>query len=278
MAIILRLLCAVNYMFADIIFQDLSQAKRIIIHMYKNKTVSLVFPAYNEEDNIATAVKDFLSLKIIDEIIVVDNNSRDTTAQKAKQAGARVVKETKQGYGFALIKGLSSAKSDIVVLAEPDGTFAADDLLRLLKLSAKYDCVVGTRTNPRYIQKGANMKMFLRLGNIALAKIMQYLYGMPSISDCGCTFRVFNRGVVKTILPHLTIGTSHFLPQTILLTHLFGFTIFELPVQYRARVGESKITGSLKKSIYVGLNMLGIILYYWSKRNTFQGLPRQRNS
>jgi hypothetical protein len=118
------------------------------------------------------------------------------------------------------------------------------------------------------------MKFFLRYGNIFLAKIMQYLYGMPSISDCGCTFRVFNRKTVDAIVPYLTVGSSHFLPQTIVLTHLSGSSIKELPVQYRVRVGESKITGSLKKSIYVGLNMLGIIIQYWSKQSDFKKLQK----
>jgi len=230
--------------------------------MYRGKKVSLVFPAYNEEKNIGAAVKDFLSIRLVDEIIVVDNNSRDNTSQIAKKAGAKVVLEKKQGYGFALRRGMKQATGDLIVLCEPDATFSAADLPRLLSLTNNYDLVMGTRTNKRFIRNGANMGLFLRLGNISVAKFTQLLYGLNGISDCGCTFRVFNKSIAEKILPHLTVGGSHFLPETVALTKLAGGKIAEIPVHYGQRVGESKITGSFSRSVQVGLNMLGIILKY----------------
>ena len=230
--------------------------------MYKRQKVSLVFPTYNEEKNIGPAVKDFLSIRLIDEIIVVDNNSRDNTSQIAKEAGAKVVLEKKQGYGFALKRGMKEATGDLIVLCEPDATFSAADLPKLLALINNYDLVMGTRTNKRFIRNGANMGLFLRLGNISVAKFTQLLYGLNNISDCGCTFRVFNKYIAEKILPHLTVGGSHFLPETVVLTKLAGGKIAEVPVHYGQRIGESKITGSFKKSIKVGINMLGIILKY----------------
>lgn len=230
--------------------------------MYKGKTVSLIFPAFNEEDNIFEAVAEFKKTNLFDEIIVVDNNSKDQTANLAKEAGAKVVKQQLQGYGFALQKGLAVAKGQLIMLAEPDGTFSAKDCKRLLQYLKNLDCVFGTRTNTDYIRPGANMKFALRTGNVLLAKLMQILYGMPPISDCGCTFRVFKKAVVQELLPHLTVGGSHFLPQTVLLTHLLGFQFREIPVRYQKRVGISKITGTLSRSVSVGSAMLNMIIQY----------------
>lgn len=228
--------------------------------MYKGKKLSLIFPAFNEEENILYAVQDFKKMKIIHEIIVVDNNSKDKTASLARKGGAKVVKEDKQGYGFALTKGLSKAQGDYIILCEPDGTFIARDLPRLLKPIKNVDVVFGTRTKRSYISSGANMRLPLRLGNIFVAKFMQMSFKMPSISDCGCTFRVFKKEVVKKILPKLTVGGSHFLPQTVILTYLNGFSFLEVPVHYRKRIGTSKITGSFTKSLRVGTNMVLLIL------------------
>ncbi|HEX7017659.1 MAG TPA: glycosyltransferase family 2 protein [Patescibacteria group bacterium] len=227
--------------------------------MYHRHSVSLIFPAYNEAENIQTAVTECKRLRLLDEIIVVDNNSTDGTAQLAKRAGARVVKETRQGYGFALRKGLAVAKGEYIVLAEPDGTFAIQDVKKLLPLLAKYDCVLGTRTNVDFIHPQANMHGLLRLGNVLLAGYQRWVYGLESLTDCGCTFRAFRRQVVKSIAPHLTVGSSHFLPETVALTALLGYRIVEVPVHYLPRIGQSKITGSLRKSIQVGWNMWWLI-------------------
>src|SRR4051794_30732842 len=100
--------------------------------MYGQKSVTVVFPAYNEEQYIRSAVEDFFSAGVVDEIIVVDNNSRDRTASEARLTRARVVQEMAQGYGYALRRGLREASSDIVIMAEPDGTFIGRDVLKLL--------------------------------------------------------------------------------------------------------------------------------------------------
>ena len=113
--------------------------------MYGTKTVSIVFPAYNEEKNIRRAVEDFSLDGIVDEIVVVDNNSRDATAQEAQGARARVVREPAQGYGHALRRGIREASGEIVILAEPDGTFVGRDVLKLLAYSDEFDMVCGTR-------------------------------------------------------------------------------------------------------------------------------------
>lgn len=235
--------------------------------MYKNRKVSIIFPAYNEEENIATAIVEFRRLKLADEILVIDNNSKDKTNQIAKSKKAKVIKEKRQGYGYALRRGLREAKGDLIVLCEPDGTFLAKDLLRLLRYTEKYDLVMGTRTNKKYIGRNANMRGALRLGNIVLAKVMQILYNPKiSLSDCGCTFRVINKDSLRQISSKFNVGGSFFLSEFTVLSFLGGLSIKEIPVFYRVRVGESKITGSLKKSVIVGFQMFLIIVSYRFRR------------
>ena len=97
--------------------------------MWNARTVSIVLPAYNEEQYIRPAVEDFFVDGVVDEVIVVDNNSRDRTAEEAAGTRARVVSETAQGYGHALRRGLREASGDLVIMAEPDGTFVGRDVL-----------------------------------------------------------------------------------------------------------------------------------------------------
>jgi glycosyltransferase involved in cell wall biosynthesis len=230
--------------------------------MWEGRQVSIVFPAYNEEAGIAAAVRDFLACPAVDEVVVVDNNSRDRTAALAAEAGARVVTETRQGYGNALRRGLRVARGDYVVLSEPDGTFVGRDVLKLLAYAADFDMVMGTRTTQELIWREANMGWFLRVGNVAVAKLLQYLFGGPSLSDCGCTMRLIRRDAADRIQDHLTVGSSHFLPEMVVLALLDGLRVIEVPVNYRGRLGESKITGSFKTTLRVGFNMISLILAY----------------
>lgn len=230
--------------------------------MWDGRQVSIVFPAYNEEAGIAAAVRDFLACEAVDEVVVVDNNSRDRTAELAAEAGARVVTETRQGYGYALRRGLREARGEYVVLSEPDGTFVGRDVLKLLAYAADFDMVMGTRTTQELIWREANMGWFLRLGNVVVAKLLQYLFDGPSLSDCGCTMRLIRREAAAPMHDRLTVGSSHFLPEMVVLALLDGLRVIEVPVNYRGRLGQSKITGSFKTTLRVGFNMIGLILAY----------------
>ena len=224
--------------------------------------MSVIFPAYNEEAGIAQAVADFGELEAVDEIVVVDNNSRDATAVRAQAAGARVVRESRQGYGHALRRGLAEAQGEYVVLAEPDGTFMGKDVLKLLSYADDFDLVLGTRTTRELIWHGANMGWQLRWGNWAVAKLLQVLFGGPSLSDCGCTLRLIRRSAAERLLPRFTVGGSHFLPEMVCLALLSRQRLIEVPVNYRTRVGESKITGSRSTTVRVGSQMVALILRY----------------
>jgi glycosyltransferase involved in cell wall biosynthesis len=243
-------------------------------------TVSVVFPAYNEAANIARAVHDFRAISAVDEVLVVDNNSRDGTGDLARQAGARVVVEPKQGYGYALQRGLREAGGDYIVLAEPDGTFVAKDVVKLLAYADELDMVMGTRTTRELIWEQANMGWFLRVGNWAVAKLLQLLFDGPSLSDCGCTLRLIRREAAQQLADQLTVGGSHFLPEMVVLALLNGLRIVEVPVNYRARVGESKITGSRVTTLKVGSLMIGLILKYRlaSWRQHFRPRVRHRRA
>jgi glycosyltransferase involved in cell wall biosynthesis len=230
--------------------------------MYGGRTVSIVLPAYNEEQYIRAAVEDFFASGVVDEVIVVDNNSRDGTAKEAAATRARMVTETNQGYGHALRRGLAEATGDLIILAEPDGTFMGRDVLKLLAYSDDFEMVCGTRTTRELIWTQANMGWFLRVGNWAVAKMIQFLYGGPSLSDCGCTLRLVHREAFAKIQQDLKVGGSHFLPEMVILALKRNLRIIEVPVNYRGRVGESKITGSLGGTLRTGFRMIGIILKY----------------
>ncbi len=230
--------------------------------MYGGRTVTVVFPAFNEEQHIRQAVEEFLAPGVVDDVIVVDNNSRDRTAEEARATPARLVTETAQGYGHALRRGLREATGDLVILAEPDGTFVGRDVLKLLAYADDFDMVCGTRTTRELIWAQANMGWFLRLGNLAVAKFLQVLHGGPSLTDCGCTLRLTHKTAVDRIVGDLTVGGSHFLPEMIILALRGGLRVIEVPVNYRGRIGESKITGTLTGTLRTGFAMIGLILRY----------------
>lgn len=228
--------------------------------MYGDKRVSVILPAYNEEPHIRRAVEEFFLPGIVDEVIVVDNNSRDRTAQEAAGTAARVVSEPAQGYGHALRRGLREASGDLVILAEPDGTFVGRDVLKLLAYSDDFDMVCGTRTTRELIWAQANMGWFLRVGNWAVAKLVQFLYDGPSLTDCGCTLRLIHRAALERIRDRFTVGGSHFLPEMVILALKHGLRVIEVPVNYRGRVGQSKITGTLTGTLRTGVRMIGLVL------------------
>jgi glycosyltransferase involved in cell wall biosynthesis len=223
-------------------------------------TLSVVMPAYNEQDGVAAAVRAFRELPEVDEVVVVDNNSTDRTAELALAAGARVVLEERQGYGFACRRGLEEAGGDLVLLVEPDGTFVPTDTGKFLQYAREFDAVFGTRTSKSAIWAGANMPWYLRYGNVAVAKLLEYLHNGPCLTDVGCTFKLIRRDAILQAAPRFTVGQSHFSPELMLILLRSGFRCIEIPVHYRRRVGESKITGRFFKAFILGWRMVLMIL------------------
>ena len=230
--------------------------------MWEGKKVSVVFPAYNEADSIRGAVENFFSTGFVDEIVVVNNNSSDNTVAEAEKTQARLVHETKQGYGNALTRGLQEAAGELIILAEPDRTFDGKDVIKLLSYSDDFDMVCGTRTTRELIWEGANMGWFLRIGNLVVAKMLQVLFNGPSLSDCGCTLRLIRKSALESFRSQLTVGGSHFLPEMVLLALQKKVRVIEIPVNYFPRIGTSKITGNIKGTLKTGFNMIFLILGY----------------
>ncbi len=234
--------------------------------MYKNKKVSVVMPAYNESENIAIAIKEFKAQNPVDEIIVVNNNSSDDTRKLAMESGATVIDEMHQGYGFACRRALKEGKGDYIILVEPDGTFDANDIEKFLAYSNDFDFVIGTRTAKDMIWEGANMGAFLKWGNWFVAKLIEVLYNGPSLTDVGCTYRLIKQGSLEEIQEKFTVGGSHFSPEMMILAIRSKIPMIEIPINYKERRGESKITGKKWPAFKLGLIMIRTIISYKFKR------------
>ena len=230
--------------------------------MYNNNKVSVILPAYNEGKNIRKAVNEFFNTNVVDEVIVINNNSSDATLEEAKKTKAKIITEKKQGYGWAIRRGLKEATGDLVVTCEPDGTFVAKDIFKLLQYSDDFDAIFGTRTSKECIWDGANMNWFLRLGNVLVAKLMEYLFNGPCLTDVGCTFKLIKRPALNRIIKKFRVGGSHFSPEFMILCIKNKIKTIEIPVNYGSRIGTSKITGSFWKAFKLGMVMIGLIFSY----------------
>jgi glycosyltransferase involved in cell wall biosynthesis len=230
--------------------------------MYAGKRVCVVIPAWNEEEPIADTILDFRTPQV-DDVIVIDNNSTDNTAKVAKAAGATVIPEPIPGYGAAIRRGLREALErgyDLIIITEADQTFRGIDVPRLLNAIRTHHFVVGTRTATPYVDEGANMGLFLVVGNMAVAKLLGLLHGYPPLTDVGCTLRVIRREMLEVILPKLDAEGAAFSPQMIVKVLEHGGKIKEIPVFYLTRVGEAKITTSKGNAFKNGLQMIKVIL------------------
>jgi len=231
-------------------------------------------PAYDEADGIESTVRGFVAHPWVDEVVVVDNNSRDATAQLAADAGARVVTEARQGYGYACRTALASATGDLIVLTESDDSFYPADLKILFAYLDHFDMVKGARSNRHLIEPGSDWTFPLMIGNWLVSQYTQFLYfGRKMLEDAnlreaGGTFRVIRRDALERIQPHFTEGRSAFLADMTTLAIRKGLRIVEVPVRYRRRLGTSKITGSRVRATLLAFRMTVIIT-----RNRFRRLP-----
>jgi len=230
--------------------------------MWNQSTVSVVFPTYNEKDSIREAIEDFFASGYVDEVVVVNNNAAEGTDDEVRKTNARLVYETRQGYGHALWKGMDEATGDLVILAEPDGTFSGGDVVKLLAYSEDRPAVFGTRTAREFVWEGANMGIFLKWGNYAVGKLVEFLFNTTFLSDVGCTMKLLRKEVIQTLRPQFTVGGSAFGPELMLLVILNGFPFVEIPINYRKRVGESSVTGNKIKAFFLGTEMILMILRY----------------
>ena len=237
-----------------------------------------MFPTYNERDSIRAAILDFAATGVVDEIVVINNNAAEGTSEEVAAAVAtapsetivREVREYRQGYGYAIQRGLQEATGDYLVVSEPDGTFLGRDTFKLLAYVDDFDVVYGSRTARTFIWRGANMGALLRWGNWGVAKMMEFLFNSTNLTDVGCTMRLIRRDALARMANEFTIGGSAFGPEMMVLSLLHGLRVIQIPVNYLPRVGESSVTGDIRKAIWLGLWMIGLVLRYrvksWLRR------------
>lgn len=237
--------------------------------MYKGKKISVVIPTYNEAQSIRGVINGFFETGFVDEIIVVDNNALGNTEEEIKKTRATYVKESqKQGYGFALMRGLEEARGDIIVMIEADGTFLPKDIEKLLSYSDEFDAVLGTRTSRSAIWSGAFMPFPVRFGNWLWAKIIEVLFNGPVLTDVGCTYKLISRNALEKIKPlfPLSRGDGKFSPELMIWLIKKDISLIEVPVIFKQRVGQSMYTGSVWKAAKLGFSMLPLIIWYKFKR------------
>jgi dolichol-phosphate hexosyltransferase len=205
--------------------------------MYKNHRISLVMPCYNEERGLPEVYRD-LDLKIVDEVIAVDNNSTDRTAQVASGFGAKVIRETKQGYGAAYKTGLRNATGDIIVTMDADGTYPRNFIPILLDvmIDEGFDFITCDRTGHK--DKPSNwLRVF---GNDVLNFFIWILFWFR-VRDSQSGMWVFRRWV----LTHLNLTSDGMaLSEEIKLEAMSKKKIIrakELPIYYKERHGVSKL-------------------------------------
>ncbi|MBI4146922.1 glycosyltransferase family 2 protein [Candidatus Woesearchaeota archaeon] len=228
--------------------------------MYKEKKVSVVLPTYNEKDSIRKAIQDLYATGLVDEVVVINNNAKKGTDEEVKQTPATLVYEKKQGLGWATRKGFQEATGDLIILSEPDGTYVARDIEKLLVFSDDFDVVFGTRTTRALIWKGANMGLFLKWGNWFVAKLVEVLYGTPHLSDVGCTMRLLRKSALKKIQLYFQGGHNIFNVQILLLVALKKLKFTEVPVNYKGREGGKGFTENKWRAFKLGLIMIAYLL------------------
>src|SRR5262245_51217379 len=228
--------------------------------MWQDKRLSVVLMTYAERVSIRAVIEGFFDTDVVDEVVVVNNNAEPGTSEEVARTAAREVHESLQGYGHAIRRGLIEATGDLVLLAEPDGTFVPADVFKMLSYSGECEAVLGTRTTRELIWSGANMGWFLRWGNWAVAKFVEVIFNTSHISDMGCSFRLFNRRLADYVAETMKIGESHAGAEIMMLVLVSGARFVEVPVNYLPRVGRSSVTGDPLKAFVLGLRMVALVI------------------
>ena len=244
-----------------------------ILDQIGSPRVAVAITAYNDAEATAQAVRDFRRQPDVVKVLVIDNNSSDNTAALAEAAGATVVRETRQGYGYACIRGLTEAlqerEANVIVLTEGDGTFFAEDLPKFLSYITQVDLVVGNRVVRGMIDNDSQMDYFFTWGNMAVAMLLRLRFwdgrhlGPAGLSDVGCTYRAIRRSALQRILPDLSVGSYHFSPHMLLVAIDRNLSVIEIPIRLRRRIGDSKgASQSFWKGLRIGVAMIWHIMTF----------------
>jgi hypothetical protein len=234
-----------------------------------NQRVVVVLTAYDDEASIFDAVRDFKGHRLVDDVIVVSNNSRDQTLQRAEEAGGIAINETRQGYGRCVFRCFEEALAqgqDLVVLCEGDRTFRADDLDKFLAYAPHADIVNGTRTVEQLRARDTQLSTFMYYGNLFVGKLLEAKYvGQATITDVGTTYKLCRREALLELMPYLDPSVNlefnaHFLDVALAR----GCDVVECPITFHPRVGVSK-GGNVNngRALKVGVRMMFGIVWGW---------------
>jgi len=227
--------------------------------------IKVIIPAYNEEDSIALVIKDIPN--IVSEIIVIDNNSTDATPINAKNAGATVLSETRKGYGYACLKGMEyianqSTKPDIIVFLDGDFSDYPEELTKIVApiIDNNIDFVVGSRV--KELREKNSMTPQQVFGNWLATTLMKLFFG-AKYTDLGPFRAIKYQKLLDLNMQDKTYGWTIEMQLKSIKQKL---TYIEVPVNYKKRIGVSKVSGTIKGTIFAGIKILGWIFKYSFKK------------
>jgi len=229
--------------------------------------VSVIIPTHNEAQAIRRVLAD-LPADLVTEVLVVDSNSTDGTAEIAERMGARVLREPRRGYGRACLTGFSAANApDVVVFLDGDYSDRPGELPLLIApiLEGRAEITLGSRLAKRTDRDA--LPWHSVFGNRLAATMIRGLYGQR-VTDLG-PFRAARADVLRQLsLEEMTYGWA---VEMILKGTLAGFRIVEVPVSYYPRIGKSKISGTLRGTVGAAWFILSLIVRYRFDRRSRKG-------
>lgn len=227
--------------------------------------IHVIIPAYNEEASIGKVIAAIPTT--VSEVIVVSNNSTDTTEAVAKQAGATVLSEEKKGYGYACLKGMEyiankAVKPDIIVFLDGDYSDYPEELTKIIAPIIEHDIdfVIGART--KELREAGSMTLPQEFGNWLATSLMK-LFFKATFTDLG-PFRAIKYN--KLIALEMEDKTYGWTVEMQLKALKRKYNYIEVPVRYRNRIGVSKVSGTVKGAIFAGVKILGWIFKYSLKK------------
>lgn len=230
--------------------------------MAEKRPASVVIPAFNEErsiggviDSYAQGLSEYFGSRDSFEILVVDDGSRDATAEVARKHGATVIQNrTNRGYGATLKVGIQHARFDDILITDADDTYRVDAAIAVLEERDGRDMVIGART-------GSTVKIPLirRPAKWVLLKLASFLSGV-NIPDLNSGLRFFTRSGIKEYFHIISNGFSFTMTST--LSYLAdGKEVAFVPIDYHARTGSSKIRPIRDTMLFVQI-ILRTIIYF----------------
>ena len=223
--------------------------------------IKVIIPAYNEANSITKVIQEIPA--IVSEIIVVNNNSSDDTAINATRAGATVLNETRKGYGYACLCGMDyiakkSRKPNIIVFIDGDYSDYPEELSKIVKpiLDENIDLVIGARI--KALREDGSMTPQQIFGN-KLATFLMKLFFRSTFTDLGPFRAIKYEKLLEMEMEDKTYGWTIEMQLKALKNKM---SYIEIPVHYKKRIGVSKVSGTIKGSIFAGVKILAWIFKY----------------